>query len=283
MDMRFFWVGDKVAQEMYKLRWHPGQENLADYRSKHHAMSHHNNVHPLYLYMENSPRFLPRAQKPSALKRCVGTLNDGYIRNVPLPRAPRIQSASHLTCHGAVKRDGSTPLHSTQRINSTPLHSTRIRAAPRIQSASHVTCYGAVTREGFTPLHSTPLHSTPLHFNPLAYKPAVPQIQSIGHVTCYGAITRDGYTPLHSTPLAYKLTYVHSTPLVYVPAAPRIQSRGHVTSHEPVTRDDVPEPDTCYLQVPLLPTWSDLIRSLTGLGRCPRIIPFFTCMVTVDQ
>ncbi len=124
MDLRFFWVGDKVAQEMYKLRWHPGQENLANYRSKHHAMSHHINVHPLYLYMENSPRFLPRAQKPSALKRCVGTLDDGYIRNVPLPRAPRIQSASHVTCHGAVKRGGSTPLHSTPLNRSTPLHST---------------------------------------------------------------------------------------------------------------------------------------------------------------
>jgi hypothetical protein len=71
MDMRFFWVGDKVAQEMYKLRWYPGQENLADYRSKHHAMSHHINVRPWYLHMENSPRFLPRAQKPSALKGCV--------------------------------------------------------------------------------------------------------------------------------------------------------------------------------------------------------------------
>jgi hypothetical protein len=33
MDMRFFWVGDKVAQEMYHLSWHPGQENLADYQS----------------------------------------------------------------------------------------------------------------------------------------------------------------------------------------------------------------------------------------------------------
>ena len=27
----------------------------------------------------------------------VGTLKDGYIRNVPLPRTPRIQSASHVT------------------------------------------------------------------------------------------------------------------------------------------------------------------------------------------
>ncbi len=47
----------------------------------------------------------------------VGTLKDGYIRNVPLPRAPQIQSASHLTSHGAITCDGATPL------NSTPLHS----------------------------------------------------------------------------------------------------------------------------------------------------------------
>jgi hypothetical protein len=26
MEMRFFWVGDKVAQEMYSFSWHPGQE-----------------------------------------------------------------------------------------------------------------------------------------------------------------------------------------------------------------------------------------------------------------
>jgi hypothetical protein len=193
---------------MYKLRWHPGQENLADYQSKHHAMSHHINVRPWYLHMENSPSFLPRAQKPSALKGCVGTLNDGHVRNIPLPRAPRIQSPSHVTCHGAVRCDGSTPLHSTPRVNSTPCHSTCVQADPWIRRASHVTCYGAITRVGYTPLHSTPY--------------------------------------------------------AFVPAAPRIQDGGHVTSHGPVTRDGVPEPNTCYLQAPLVPKWSDLIRSLTG-------------------
>ena len=96
MEMRFFWIGDKVAQEMYALRWHPGQENLADYQSKHHAGSHHVLVRPWYLHMKNSPRVLPQAARPSALKGCVGTLKDGYIRKVPLPRAPRIQSASHV-------------------------------------------------------------------------------------------------------------------------------------------------------------------------------------------
>jgi hypothetical protein len=112
MDMQFFWVGDKVAQEMYKLSWHPGQKNLADYQSKHHVASHHVNVRPWYLHMENSTRFLPRAQKPSALKGCVGTLNDGYVHNVPLPRAPRIQSASHMTSYGAITRDASDTCYS---------------------------------------------------------------------------------------------------------------------------------------------------------------------------
>jgi hypothetical protein len=96
MDMRFFWVGDKVAQEMYKLRWHPGQENLADYQSKHHTMSHHINVCPWYLHMENYPRFLPRAQKPSALKGCVGTLDYGYVCNVPFTKSS--MDTERLSC-----------------------------------------------------------------------------------------------------------------------------------------------------------------------------------------
>ena len=48
MEIIFFWIGDKVAQEMYALHWHPGQENLDDYQSKHHAGSHHVVVCPWY-------------------------------------------------------------------------------------------------------------------------------------------------------------------------------------------------------------------------------------------
>jgi hypothetical protein len=97
MEMRFFWVGHKEAQNIYEISWHPGQENLADYQSKHHTGAHQRNVRPWYLHQENSPRFLPRAIAPSTLKGCVGTLKDRYIRNVPLPRDPRIQSASLAT------------------------------------------------------------------------------------------------------------------------------------------------------------------------------------------
>ena len=109
MDMRFFWVGDKVAQEIYHLMWHPGQENLADYQSKAHAGAHHVNVRPYYLHMGNSPRFLPRALRPSTLKGCVGTLQDGYVRRVPLPRvSPLRQSAEPEKCTNTFPRQKCT-------------------------------------------------------------------------------------------------------------------------------------------------------------------------------
>jgi hypothetical protein len=94
MEMRYFLVGDKVAQDLYSLSWYPGQENLADYQSKHHPGAHHTAVRPYYLHKENPPLELPQAQRPSTLKGCVGTLQDGYIRNVPLPRVPQEQRAS---------------------------------------------------------------------------------------------------------------------------------------------------------------------------------------------
>jgi hypothetical protein len=96
--MRFFWISDKCAQDMYALHWHPGQENLADYQSKHHTGAHHTKVRPWYLHEPNSPRELPRALKPSALKGCVGTQDGGYLRKVPLPRIPLRQSTALTSC-----------------------------------------------------------------------------------------------------------------------------------------------------------------------------------------
>ena len=91
---------------MYSFKWHPGMENLADYQSKHHPGAHHTAVRPYYLHEENSPRELPRANRPSTLKGCVGTLKDGYVRNVPLPWVPQVQSASPMTgtCYSQVPR-----------------------------------------------------------------------------------------------------------------------------------------------------------------------------------
>ena len=90
MEMRYFWTREKDAQKVYSFEWHPGMENLADYQSKHHPGAHHTAVRPYYLHETNSPLELPCAIRPSTLKGCVGTIIDGYKRNVPLPRVPQI-------------------------------------------------------------------------------------------------------------------------------------------------------------------------------------------------
>ena len=92
MEMRYFWVCNKVAQKAYAIRWHPGQENLADYQSKHHVGAHHRAVCPWCLHNNNLPLVLPWATRPSTLKGCVGTLLAGYIHNVIFPRVPLCQS-----------------------------------------------------------------------------------------------------------------------------------------------------------------------------------------------
>ncbi len=64
MEMRYFWVGDKVAQDLYSLVWYRRQENLVDYQSKHHPGAHHTVVRPYYLYEKKFPLELPQAQRP---------------------------------------------------------------------------------------------------------------------------------------------------------------------------------------------------------------------------
>jgi hypothetical protein len=49
MEMRYFWIVDKVVKKLNAIKWHPGQENLADYQSKHHLGTHHQAVRPWYL------------------------------------------------------------------------------------------------------------------------------------------------------------------------------------------------------------------------------------------
>ena len=85
MEMQFFWIADQVKQSQYNVRWHPGQENLADYFTKAFTGKHHLAVRPWYLHEDNSPRYLPRAAVPATLRGCVGTLQDGYIKSLPLP------------------------------------------------------------------------------------------------------------------------------------------------------------------------------------------------------
>jgi hypothetical protein len=49
MDMRFYWIKDRVAQGQYIVHWRRGADNLADYFTKHHSPSHHRLMRSRYL------------------------------------------------------------------------------------------------------------------------------------------------------------------------------------------------------------------------------------------
>jgi hypothetical protein len=55
IDMRFYWIRDRVRQGQFKIYWSKGQTNRADYFSKHHPASHHQAIRSAYLYSPSNP------------------------------------------------------------------------------------------------------------------------------------------------------------------------------------------------------------------------------------
>ena len=56
IDVRCCWLKDRVEQGQFKIYWAPGDENWADYYTKHHSPTHHKRVRPIYLKEKSSPR-----------------------------------------------------------------------------------------------------------------------------------------------------------------------------------------------------------------------------------
>jgi hypothetical protein len=125
MEMRFFWIGDQVKRQFFKVYWHPGQENLADYFTKHFDAKHHQAVRHWYLYAPGAPRRLPRAAAPSTLRGCVGTLPNGYVRASPLPRllntrVPRGQITSTPSTCKPIGLPGRPSVHTYRPVAGWP-------------------------------------------------------------------------------------------------------------------------------------------------------------------
>ena len=49
IDMRFYWIRDRIDQGQFLVYWRPGKENDADYFTKHHPTPHHIAQRPRYL------------------------------------------------------------------------------------------------------------------------------------------------------------------------------------------------------------------------------------------
>jgi hypothetical protein len=76
MDMRFEWLLDREQQGQFKIYWHPGKTNLADYFTKHHLPLHHQNVRGEFLTPVEELQRLRQAHK---LKGVCLAMTDGII------------------------------------------------------------------------------------------------------------------------------------------------------------------------------------------------------------
>jgi hypothetical protein len=57
IDMRFYWVRDRVKQKQFSIFWRKGELNKADYFTKHHAAKHHQEMRSTYLHMPDTTKY----------------------------------------------------------------------------------------------------------------------------------------------------------------------------------------------------------------------------------
>ena len=50
MDMRFYWICDRVRQGQFRVHWKAGSTNRGDYFTKHHPTSHHIEERTVYVH-----------------------------------------------------------------------------------------------------------------------------------------------------------------------------------------------------------------------------------------
>jgi hypothetical protein len=55
IDIRFYWIKDRVKQGQFDVYWGPGYQNLADYFTKHHSPAHHKRMREIYIHADERP------------------------------------------------------------------------------------------------------------------------------------------------------------------------------------------------------------------------------------
>jgi hypothetical protein len=71
MDMRYYWIRDRVQQGQFHVYWKRGTTNRADYYSKHHPAKHHQQERPNVLHMDS--------KKPNYYAALASTDDDATI------------------------------------------------------------------------------------------------------------------------------------------------------------------------------------------------------------
>jgi hypothetical protein len=69
INMRFYWVRDRVNQGQFRVHWRPGHQNLADYFTKHFLPKHHQEMRSTYLHEPSETHPASRASPGAQSQR----------------------------------------------------------------------------------------------------------------------------------------------------------------------------------------------------------------------
>jgi hypothetical protein len=84
MDMRYYWIQDRIEQGQFDVSWAPGDTNLGDYFTNHHSPYNHKRLRPFYLHIQADP-ILHHNTKHPVLRWCVNLCTTSQTDNVPVP------------------------------------------------------------------------------------------------------------------------------------------------------------------------------------------------------
>jgi hypothetical protein len=90
MDMKYYWLQDRVRQKQFDVYWGPGKDNLGDYHTKHHPAQHHQYMRPISIRQANSLNVLggcaklpqPKLLQPTETQISQRTLRSTQVRCV---------------------------------------------------------------------------------------------------------------------------------------------------------------------------------------------------------
>jgi hypothetical protein len=107
MDMRFYWIRDRVWQDQFHVYWRRGSTNRADYSTKHHHSKHHVVMHPAYLLEPNHDNYylcLDDDLPPQSLSKAHPANGEGVL-NPPARARPRTRGPARWTDRPACRAE----------------------------------------------------------------------------------------------------------------------------------------------------------------------------------
>jgi hypothetical protein len=85
-DMKLYWLRDRQNQNQFNIYWAKGNENLADYFSKHHTGAHHRRVRDKYLCSFVLNWKLKHPNQRGLVRKCDDTVRDVIHDIIQFPR-----------------------------------------------------------------------------------------------------------------------------------------------------------------------------------------------------